>query len=142
MPVAEPPDPDTAERDDVAEYCGIKRYRNPDLVPLDQYTSDGFIRCSQTGAEPDPPYTVIANYPVENGERRILSNAAYADYVHEHTALARAQAPVYALLVVGYSHSEVGEALGRAKGTVASHASRIKNNHEEAKQTVDILRDF
>lgn len=81
------------------------------------------------------------NYPVENGERRLLSNVAYSEYVAENTVLAKAQTKAYAYLVAGYSHGDAGEVLGRSRGTVSTHAQRIKNNLAEAQATVEVLRE-
>lgn len=136
------PDPESASPDEIAEWCGITDRASEELVPVDEYREEGAIRCSATGKEPDPPYTIVAKYKVPSGDRRILSNEAYAEQLEAETILSEMQAKVFAYLVAGYSHSKTAEAVGRARGTVASHANSINEKRREARATTTVLEDF
>lgn len=137
----EKPDSETATPQEIAEWCGIKKPRD-ELIPVDEFRETGTVRCSRTNAEPDPPFTIVANFKTASGEREVLSNEAYAKHLKNETVLTKGQARIYPHLAAGYSHTEAGDALHRATGTIASHASRINKQLRQAKATVTALSDF
>ncbi|WP_254841116.1 hypothetical protein [Natronomonas marina] len=108
-------DPQEADRETVAAYCGIERPAAVDdeLIPLEAYRQQGgSVTCSRSGREPYPPETIVANYPLPNGGREVLSDAAYADLLADEHGLTDEEATALAYARAGWPTNELHAVMG------------------------------
>lgn len=138
---------DEASAEELAEWCGIDfKATDSKLIPVQQYQQTGFVASAESGAEPDPPHVVVANYELPDGSRRVLTSDEYAEILERETTLPEMQAKVHARRVVGQKPDEIAKAIGRADGTVKKHLARIsearskaRDQLEEAQRTLALL---
>ncbi len=103
------PDPETADRAAIAEWCGV---RNPQTVPdgrvpVDSFRENGIVVCEQTGEQPDPPWVIVANYELPDGDDALLTHTAYADVLANRYGLDRGPARAYALREAGWTARDI-----------------------------------
>lgn len=103
------PDPETADRDEIATWCGIRNPRAiPEArVPVEAYRDGGLVACDRTGQEPDPPWIVVANYELPDGSAAVLAADAYAAVLAEAYGLDDGPAECLALHRAGWTAQDV-----------------------------------
>jgi len=106
-----PPDPQTAERDEIAEWCGIRHPGTlPDeRVPVEIYRSGGVVTCERSGQQPDPPWIVVANYELPDGRSAVLCHDACAEVLADAYGLEEGEALVLTLHRAGWTAQDIAD---------------------------------
>lgn len=71
-----------------------------------------------------------------------VCNHCRADHLRDHTVLKRQESEVAALKEQSFTHAEIGNMLGIAKGTVDKYSQRISGRVRRANTTADELQQF
>lgn len=117
------------------------------------------IACDVCNELADPPYRTVLQYPRpwadvvdatagddDDGAAgpTLLCQECWATEAAHYADLTEKQAQIVALKLAGFSNDEIGTAIGRSAGSVASTLSRLKNRQleeefEQLERTRDVL---
>lgn len=98
---------------------------------------DQDIRCRECNELADPPHVLPLAYPRPwRDDERVICQSCWAEEVADRTALTETKAETLALKLAGLSNNEIGSALGKSSGTVASTLSRLKRKSEGIEEEI------
>lgn len=91
-------------------------------------------RCRLCGQTSNPPHKAVADFPDPTGEGdprgRQICIDCYADELEDLTPLSGKKAKVFALMLAGYSHDQIGKAVGRSKTRIEKWTKEIRDQRQ------------
>lgn len=121
---------------------------HPPDVPAHQGQSplsvsfDG-LRCEDCGQASNPPHKAVADFPDPDADGdprdRLRCIDCYAELLTEHTSLSKRKTTILGLMLAGYSHEQIGMAIGRSLTKILLWSKEIRDEYRRVEDERTVL---